>query len=414
MGISLPQLLADESARAAKAKAPTDVNCIFIWSVGGASHHDTFDPKPDAAASIRGEFGTIDTSVPGMQFSEVMPRFAKELGRFGVLRGWNPRNNGHGIADYYCMTGFRPNPSLIRPCHGSVISHHKGFKTTLPPFMQLGKDVNHVSNGGLPGFLGLEHGAFGLLNDPNAANFSVPDFVPPAGVDGKRVSLRSEMLALIDRLQRKTDRQPRAYDAIDKHYKAALDIITSPKTARAFDLNQEKPKLRDAYGRHTFGQRFLLARRLIESGVRFVTVTTGGWDHHGGIFKGLKSAVPPVDQALPQLLIDLEDRGMLKNTLVVWMSDFGRTPKINAAGGRDHWATAGFVVMAGAGVPGGSIVGKTSADGGVVADDEYFTEDVTRTIYAKLGISHDAIVKTPDGRPGRLVPPDAKLISQWM
>ncbi|MEK6239691.1 MAG: DUF1501 domain-containing protein, partial [Planctomycetales bacterium] len=202
-------------------------------------------------------------------------------------------------------------------------------------------------------------------------------------------------------------------DALDGHTQTAMDMITSPLTKRAFDLNREDPRLRDRYGRHQFGQSCLLARRLIESGARFVTVTDGGWDTHQNNFKSLRdSRIPPIDQGLPQLLADLEDRGLLDTTLVVWLTDFGRTPQINSASGRDHWASAGFAIMAGAGVPGGSIVGRTDDEGGQVADNEYFSEDIAATIYAKLGIPHDLILWTPDARPVRIN--DGRPIREWM
>jgi uncharacterized protein (DUF1501 family) len=190
-------------------------------------------------------------------------------------------------------------------------------------------------------------------------------------------------------------------------------MITSPETRKAFQIEQEDPKLRDAYGRTRFGQSALLARRLIEAGVRFVTLTDGGWDTHQNNFRSLKdNLIPKVDRALPQLLIDLEQRGLLESTLVVWLTDFGRTPKINSASGRDHWASAGFCVFAGAGIPGGSVLGATDDEGGRPIRNEYFTEDVVTTIYAKLGLPTDLHVHAPDGRPVRLV--EGRLIKEWV
>jgi uncharacterized protein (DUF1501 family) len=221
------------------------------------------------------------------------------------------------------------------------------------------------------------------------------------------------MLAQVDQLQRVTDLQPQAYDALDEHYKTAHRMITSSETKRAFALHEEAPALREAYGKHRFGQSLLLARRLVESGVRFVTVTDGGWDTHQDNFKSLKnSRLPPIDQALPQLLIDLQERGLLDSTLVCWLTDFGRTPIVNSASGRDHWSSSGFAIMAGAGVPGGYVLGETTADGGAVAKDEYLSEDIATTIYAKLGIPTDLIAHSPDGRPIRLI--EGRPIREWM
>ncbi|MEX0712898.1 MAG: DUF1501 domain-containing protein [Pirellulales bacterium] len=417
LGLSLPGLLAGRRARAAEAGLDAtavgpDVNCVLIWTRGGTSHHDTFDPKPEAPQSVRGEYGVVDTAVPGVKFADVVPRMAKELNRFAILRSWNPLNGSHGVADQYCLSGQKFNPAIVHPCYGSIVSHQKGFKTALPPFVQLGDQVDHTFGGGIAGYLPAEHNPFEMLADPNAAGFRVRDITPPAGIDAGRIDRRRGMLSAIDALQRKADVQPSAYDALDEHYKAALNMITAPETKQAFDIETEDAGLRDRYGRHTFGQSCLLARRLIEAGVRFVTVSDGGWDHHTGLFPGIKGKIPPLDQAIPELLIDLEARGLLATTLVVWMTDFGRTPKVNSASGRDHWASAGFVMMAGAGVPGGAVLGKTDEEGGKAISDEYFTEDVAATVYTKLGVPLDLITMTADGRPIKLN--EGRVIREWM
>jgi hypothetical protein len=410
LGISLPFALARRARAAVPAK---DVNCILIWTRGGTSHHDTFDPKPDAPASVRGEFGVIDTAIPGVKFTEIVPNMARELKRFALLRGWNPQNGSHGTADQWVMSGRKFNQAVAYPCYGSVVSYQRGFKSALPPFVQLGDQVDRRFGGGTPGILGLEHGPFEMLADPNAKQFSVRDISPPQGVTLERVGRRKEVLARLDSLQRQAEVQPAAYDALDEHYKAAFNMITAPETKQAFALEEEDEKLRDAFGRHRFGQSCLLARRLIESGVRFVTVTDGGWDTHQNNFKSLKDTrLPPIDQALPQLLIDLEQRGLLDSTLVLWLTDFGRTPKINSASGRDHWATSGFAIMAGAGVPGGYVLGETDDEGGTVVRDEYTTDDIATTVYSKLGLPADLIAHSPDGRPIRLI--EGRPIVEWM
>lgn len=412
LGLSLPTLL---QARRASAGGPQakGTNCILIWTQGGTSHHDTFDPKPHAPANVRGEFGVIPTATPGVYFSEIVPRMAREQKRFALLRGWNPQNGSHGVADQMVMSGRKVNPAVAYPCYGSVASYHHGFRNALPPFVQLGSSLDRRFGGGSPGILGLEHGAFQIDADPNAPNFVVRDITPPAGVDLGRVDRRQKILARIDALQRAQELQPAAFGSLDEYYVAAHRMITSPETKQAFALEKEPASLRDSYGRHRFGQSLLLARRLIESGVRFVTVTDGGWDTHTNNFKSLKeSRIPPVDQALPQLLIDLEERGLLDSTLVCWLTDFGRTPIINSASGRDHWAASGFAIMAGAGVPGGHVLGSTTPDGGAVASDEYLTEDLATTVYTKLGIPTDLIAESPDGRPVRLI--EGKPIKEWL
>lgn len=414
LGLALPHLLASRAAAAATQSKPIrDVNCILIWSQGGTSHHDTFDPKPDAPADIRGEYGLIDTPVPGVKFTEIVPRMAKELNRFALLRGWNPRNAAHGMAEAYVMSGRRFNPAVTYPCYGSMLSHYKGFRTHMPPFVQLGEQIDRTFNGGTAGYLGLQHNAFELLNSPNKPSFKVRDISPPPGVDANRLKRRRTMLATVDALQRKAEIQPAAFASLDKHVQTALDMITAPETKKAFNIDEEDPKLRDAYGRTTFGQSCLLARRLIEGGVRFITITDGGWDTHVDNFSNMKRRlIPPIDQGLPQLLIDLEQRGMLDSTLVVWLTDFGRSPKINPAAGRDHWAAAGFAIMAGAGIPGGHVLGRTDDEGGRVTHDEYFTEDIAATIYHKLGIPLDLVTTTTDGRPIRLN--EGRPIREWV
>jgi Protein of unknown function (DUF1501) len=416
LGLALPDLLSS-SAQAAKnrqGKASLKANnCILIWSRGGTSHHDTFDPKPEAPVSVKGEFGVINTAVPGVQFTEILPTMAKELKRFALLRGWNPKNGSHGSADQWVMSGRRFNPAVAYPTYGSVVSYYHGFKSALPPFVQLGSNVDRRFGGGTAGVLGLQHNPFEMLADPNAKKFNVRDITPPQGISMGRVDRRKKMLSVIDSLQREADVQPAAFDALDEHYKAALTMITAPETKRAFEIDKEDAKLRDKYGRHRFGQSCLLARRLIQAGVRFVTVTDGGWDTHQNNFKSLKTRLlPPVDQGLPALLADLRDRGMLDSTLVLWLTDFGRTPKINSASGRDHWASAGFAIAAGAGIPGGSVLGETDDEGGRAIRGEYFSEDIAATVYAKLGIPNDLIVHAPDGRPIRLN--EGRKIKEWM
>jgi hypothetical protein len=413
LGLSLPIAFAQKQAAAKEGRGARDVNCIVIWTRGGTSHHDTFDPKPDAPASVRGEFGAVPTAVPGVRFAEILPRMARELKRYALLRSWNPRNAGHGVADQYMLSGKPVNPALIYPSYGSIISHERGFKTRMPPYVQLGDQVDRTNGGGTCGYLGMEHNPFEILSDPAVDPFTVRDITPPQGVDMGRLHRRRSMLRTLDGLQRQTDKQPAAFDALDQHYQAALNLITAPETKRAFAIGTEDPRLRDRYGRNRFGQSCLLARRLIEAGVRFVTVSDGGWDTHADNFRSLKThLIPRIDQGLPELLIDLQEHGLLDSTLVVWLTDFGRTPKINSAGGRDHWASAGFAVMAGTGVPGGAVLGRTDDEGGVPTHNEYFSEDIAATIYTKLGIPLDLITMTPDGRPIRLN--EGRAIREWL
>ncbi len=412
LGLTLPALLRSAALGGDTPKAKKDVNCILIWTRGGTSHHDTLDPKPEAPADVRGEFGVIDTALPGVKFTDQMPIFAKELKRFSVLRSLNPRNGSHGTADAIMMSGHRFNPAITYPCFGSVIARQKGYRHNLPPFVQLGTNVDRRFGGGLAGYLGIACNAFELPDDPNNENFRVRDVTPPQGMSLARLDRRHEALKAIDRLQRDADKPADALKAIDEYYENAFSMVTSRKTQQAFDLKQEDAKLRDAYGRTTLGQSCLLARRLIEAGVRFVTVTSGGWDTHQDNFSGLRRLLPPLDKGFPALVADLAQRGLLDRTLVVWMTDFGRTPKINSAAGRDHWSTAGVLCMAGAGVPGGQVIGKTDDTGSMPTAAEYFPDDVAATIYTKLGLPLETIHTAPDGRPMKLC--EGKAIKELM
>ncbi len=409
LGLSLPMLLRQQASAATTSR---DVNCILIWTRGGTSHHDTFDPKPEANEEIRGEFPVIDTALPGFKFTDQVPTFAKEAKRFSVLRSLNPRNGSHGTADAIMMSGRKFNPATTYPCYGSVVSKEHGPRGVLPSFVQIGTNIDRRFGGGVAGYLGLAHNPFELPGDPNDKKFTVRDVTPPTGVSLDRLDRRKAALQTIDRFQRDITAKADALQAIDEYYENAFSMITSPETQKAFDLNQETDELRDKYGRTTFGQSCVLARRMIEAGVRFVTVTSGGWDTHRDNFNGLKKLLPPVDQALPFLVEDLEQRGLLDNTLVVWLTDFGRTPKINSAAGRDHWSTAGFAMAAGAGVPSGTIIGKTDDEGGRPIDAEYYPHDIAATIYTKLGIPLDTHHTSPDGRPIKLC--DGRPIREWM
>ena len=377
-------------------------NCILIWTRGGTSHHDTLDPKPDARSEVRGEFGVTQTALPGVIFSDLVPGFARHADKFAVVRNIDFLNGAHGLADALMLSGWKFNPAVNYPCYGSVIAHERGYRDNMPPFIQLGNEVDRLFFGGTAGYLGIANNPFEIPGDPNDEKFSVRDVTPPGGINLTRVNLRREALSAIDTFQRAADQQSASLAAIDEYYESAFGMITSPQTQKAFDLEEETPKLRDAYGRTKFGQSCLLARRLIEAGSRFVTVSDGGWDTHRDNFNELRKLVPPVDRAFPALIEDLKSRGLLENTLVVWLTDFGRTPIVNASAGRDHWSKAGFAVFAGAGTPPGTIVGQTDGDGGRVVGKEYYPHDVAATIYTKLGIPLDTTHTIGDGRPMRL------------
>lgn len=407
-GLTLPEFL---RARAATPVADRkNVNCILMWMQGGPSHIDSFDPKPDAPVEIRGDFGTIPTTLPGIRFADPLPQLAKLTNDFSVIRGHDPKNGSHGTADHLMMTGHKFNASLPFPCFGSVTAKERGYRDGMLPFVQLGRNIDRRFNGGIAGFLGDEFNAFEVPEDPNLATFRVRDLSIENDAARTRLDRRYTMLNDMEKYQKAVEGSPvRARDAF---YEKAHGIITSPIAKKAFDISAESEKTRDRYGRTSFGQNCLLARRLIEGGVQFVTVTDGGWDTHVANFKSLKERLlPRVDSGFSALIEDLKIRGMLDNTLVVWFGDFGRTPKVNPSAGRDHWASAGVACMAGGGIKPGQIVGRTNPLAEFVTDSPVGPQDIAATIYHCLGVPLHTWYKAQDGRPIELCP-EGKPVKQ--
>ena len=405
-GLSALGLLLPDWLRVTATPRPRkEINCILLWMQGGPSHIDTFDPKPEAPVEVRGEFGTVKTCLPGVHLSEHLPRLAQNLDKFSIIRGGDPKNGSHGVADYMLMTGQKFNPTLTYPCYGSVLAHERGYRDGMLPFVQLGSRIDRRFNAGIGGFLGDQFNPFEVNEDPTARNFRVRDLSLASATDAKRLGRRQEMLAELEKFQQDVETNgSRTIQARDVFYEKAFGLITSPKAKQAFDVEQESPKTRDLYGRHTLGQSCLLARRLIESGVHFVTVTDGGWDTHQNNFQALKSSrLPRLDQAYSALLMDLHQRGLLENTIVVWMGDFGRTPKVNSSAGRDHWATAHSICIGGGGLKTGTIVGRTNALAEYVVDNPVTPADLAATIYQALGVPLDTWYRSMDGRPVALV-----------
>ncbi len=408
LGLSLPgflrlqKLAAAQEGNDARRKA---VSCILLWMQGGPSHHDSFDPKPEAPAEIRGEFGTIPTTLPGVRIAEHLPLLARQTDRLSIIRGHNPQNGSHGVADHLMMSGRKFNASLPFPCYGSVVAKERGYKNGLFPFVQLGRNIDRRFNGGVAGFLGDQFNAFEVNEDPSTATFKVRDLSLGDGADRARLERRYAMLNELDRYQRRVEESAGPVQARDQFYEKAHGLITSAAARKAFDVSAEPDRVRESYGRTTFGQSCLLARRLIEAGVHFVTVTDGGWDTHQDNFKSLKTRkLPVLDRGYAALVQDLHDRGLLESTLVVWFGDFGREPKINPSAGRDHWATAGAALMGGGGVKTGQVVGATDAQGAVVVDNPVTPADLAATIYTALGVPLHTWYRAQDGRPIELVP----------
>jgi hypothetical protein len=391
-GLTLPEFF--EARAAAAAPAPKAKACILLWMGGGPSHIDTFDPKPDAPSEWRGEFNAIPVKGADFQVCEHLPRLAAMGDRFSVLNAVTHPEGAHERGTTYMLTGYRQIPGFEYPGFGSVVAKEQGWQNNLPPYVAIPGVVGEAA----AGYLGAEGSPFGA-GDPGNQGYSVRDIVLPGGVDEARLGRRREFLAAADTLVR-TGKADDPVTGVDRFYTRAYDLITSATTRKAFDIRQEPEALRNAYGRNTLGQGCLLARRLIESGVRFVTINQGGWDNHGGIFNALsRNRLPELDAAMSTLLKDLSDRGMLQETLVVWMGEFGRTPRINMTGGRDHWPKASSVVMAGGGLKGGIVVGKTDDKAEEPKERPLRPEDIAFTLFESLGINPSKVYHTPQGRP---------------
>ncbi|MBA4062458.1 MAG: DUF1501 domain-containing protein [Isosphaera sp.] len=399
--LGLPDLLrASDTARPKR-----DVSLIFVFLHGGQSHLDTFDLKPDAPAEFRGEFNPAKTKVPGLVMCDLLPRVAGQVDKFSLVRSFRHHNSDHGPADHYILTGFFPaagfNPTVTpnnqRPSVGSAVSKALGPRGSVPAYVALPK--LHPSGG--PAFLGAGHAPFVIDADPSAPNFSVPDLVPPPAVAADRLGDRRALLETVDRFHRSAEAKANAHaGAVATFRDQAFDLMTSRAAKKAFDIHAEPEKLRDEYGRHSLGQSCLMARRLVEGGVRCVTIDHSNWDTHDGNFATLKNSLLPVyDSAISTLFRDLADRGLLDTTLVVVTGEFGRTPRVNKNAGRDHWGPAFTVLLGGGGVKGGVVVGKTDARAERPASDPYGPEDLFATMFTLMGVDPRGEFHTPDGRP---------------
>lgn len=387
------------------AARPT--SCILIWMDGGPSHYETFDPKPGAPAEIRGKFDPIATRIPGVQFSAPMKRLAALADKFAVVRSIRHDQGNHGAGNHYMMTGAPPRIPVgcgafvsFHPSMGAVTAHERGSTGGLPAYFS----IPSMSRSGGPNFLGATCAPFVVPDDPNSPSFRVRDVAPPRGLEDARVDRRRSLRDRLDHFRRFADKA--AGDpalALDEYYGQGYDLMASQPAQRAFDITKEDPRVRDRYGRNSFGQRCLLARRLVEAGVPFVTLNEGGWDHHVSLFDSFDKRMPKFESSLAALIDDLDQRGMLETTLVVALGEFGRTPKINKDAGRDHWSNAMSVLIAGCGTPGGQVVGATDPRGYAACERVLSPESLAATIYTKLGIDPGKILYTPSGRPTYLV-----------
>jgi hypothetical protein len=406
-GLSLPALL-EWQARAATAKPAPAQACIFIFLEGGPSHIDMWDMKPDAPAEVRGPFRPIRTSVPGTLICEHLPLCARIAHKYTIVRSHGHNDNGHNTGYHYVMTGYRadfpdgntrlPNNTLY-PSIGSILSRELGPRTTLPPYV----NMPHMMAGGGPGFYGSEHAPFVIESSPAQADFEVKDLRALEKIRPDHRERRRRLLAEVEKLERQTALQGRA-KAMSTCYQRARDLMASKEARKAFDIRAAPDSLRRTYGYTDLGQCCLLARRLVEAGCRFVGIDHSGWDHHFTIFPSLKKdMLPHVDRAFSALVNDLENRGLLKTTLVVMMGEMGRTPTVNPQAGRDHWSMAQSVLFAGGGVKPGQVIGSTDKKASAPVSDPVSVEDILRTVFGQMSVDTTRTYYTPLGRPVPIV-----------
>jgi hypothetical protein len=400
--LSMTDLFRMQAASAQGGNGAKAKSVILLWMDGGPSQFDTFDPKLNAPKGIKSEFGAIKTNVTGVEICELMPNMAKVMDKATLVRTMSHDEGAHERACHTLLTGWHPNPSMVYPSIGSVVSKELGPNGPLPPYITVpGNDF--AFGYGQSGYMEAAYNPFAVGGDPNNEHFSVRDVALPNGLTLDRLNDRRSLLKTVDGAFKRFDNTPMAHSR-DDFYQRAYDMISSPAAKKAFNIEEEKKEVRERYGRHTFGQGCLLARRLVEAGVRFVTVTHGGWDTHSDNAKSAKDhLVPPVDQGMAALIGDLHERGLLKDTLVVWMGEFGRTPEINPLAGRDHWPNTGCALFAGAGVPGGQVIGKTDDKGAEAKDRKVSPQDIAATLYAKLGINTEKLYVTPQDRPVKIL-----------
>jgi hypothetical protein len=385
-GLTLPGLL---RLRAAEKSSGPRRSVILVWLAGGPSHIDMYDLKPSAPAEIRGEFKPIATNVPGIQIGEHLPHQARIMDKMALLRSAYHTNAGHGMGAQWMLTGYQPTIEVndnIYPSCGSVVARTRGpNEPGLPAYVNLPR----VLSLGKAAYLGASYNPFAPDNDPNSPGFQVRNLRLPGRVDASRLGRRRELLQELDRIRRDVDSRGDMV-GLDTFYRDAMEMVTNTKAQNAFDVNKEPPALRDRYGRNDMGQCCLLARRLVEAGVTFVTIQAGGgWDTHGNNFKELKDKLlPNYDRAVAALVSDVYDRGLQDEVLVMTMGEFGRTPRINPQAGRDHWPGAMSIVYAGGGLKMGQAIGTTNANGEAPTSKPATVGCVLSTMYHVLGIDY--------------------------
>jgi len=398
LGLSFGNALKLQAESSIKPKAQS---VIHIFLPGGCAAQETWDPKINAPVEYRGPLGSVPTNIPGVHFSEHLSKTAKIADKLTVVRSMTHGEAAHERGVTSMFTGYKPSPAIMYPSFGSVIAHEQGGRNNLPPYVCIPQKMDNNGNDTLgTGFLPTSYGPFSLGSDPALPGFKVRDLA--SNVSAERFERRRSILDTVDNHFKNLE-QSDVIHSMDTFYQQAYDLISSPKARESFNIEKELDNVRDAYGRNAAGQRLLMARRMVEAGVRYVSVTYGGWDMHTGIGNSMAKTLPMFDQAYSTLIRDLEQRGMLDSTLVMVSSEFGRTPKINKDAGRDHWPRVFSVVFAGGGFKKGLVYGSSSATGDDVEDKPLSVENLAATLYNQIGVDPNGTLESSGGRPVKIV-----------
>jgi hypothetical protein len=397
VGLTLPDMLRAQAQAPTSNRGARAQSVILVYLGGGLSHHDSFDLKSDQPEEIRGTYQPIGTNVPGLQIGNMLPQMARCMNKVALVRSGAHNNDHHETATNWALCGRFGSAFGDYPAVGAVVAQQLGFRGPLPPYVSIPRNPSFTWELGKSAFLGGRFESF-RTGDPSVPGFQVQDVQPAQPLSARTVRRRETLLQAVDGLTREVEGSD-AIATYNEFQQRAATLVLSCEARSAFSIEQETTPLRDRYGRNTFGQSCLLARRLVERGVRFATINFGGWDHHAQIWQGLGRKLPELDGGLSALLEDLDNRGLLATTLVAVFGEFGRTPRINREVGRDHWGPAASLLFAGAGVRGGQVIGATDRQGAYVTRRPVAPADVAYTIYEAVGVDPHRWLMHPEGRP---------------
>lgn len=380
-------------------KNPKAQSVIYIYLPGGYAHQETFDPKPNAPIEYRGPLTSIKTSLPGVYFSQYLSETSKVANKIAVIRSMSHSETAHERGTNNMFTGYKPSPAIQYPSLGSVVSQQLGIRNNLPPYISVPSVPNEFAGAG---YMSHSYSSFSLGSNPEDSGFRVRDLMIPNDITNERFDRRKTMLDVVNKSFNNNQNSDKL-NSLNSFYQNAFDLMSSKQAIDAFNLDKESDKTKEIYGKNSAGMRLLISRRLVEAGVRFITVTYGGWDHHDNIAGNISNQLPAFDKAFAALINDLNQRGLLDSTLVCIATEFGRTPKINPTSGRDHWPKVFSTVMAGGGIKEGIIYGSSNETASEPQDNIVGIEDWAATIYHLLGIDYNSHLIAPGNRPIKII-----------